>query len=389
MKKFYYCFLAAFILFLFGCSSMEKSSQGQRQNESLAGYSDSFEDSKSYKKRDMLDKPVQTMDTGKSKSEARMVIYNSEYNINVENIKNSIAQIEKLAGSFNGFVETFETSDSYRNARIILRIPVEQFDKSLSEIEKIGKVTSKTISAEDVTEKYTDMKLHEESLKHIRERLYSLLKRAVKPEEKVKILKEISRITSEIEVLNANLEYYKNKAAFSTVIINLTAFMKQNTVNYIPSPFEWIRSLNVNYASAKPGGYFFNKLKYKSPEGYFEQEKSFRRGKAEFIFITPGFTSGIRAGYVDNYPSADDQFWKEALLIDASNRFYKLIENKTEGEKNRYTVLAFRLPDSSVYAISYKTSGKKIIVSEAYFSTEEKYNELKENYFQFLNNLEF
>ena len=144
-----------------------------------------------------------------------------------------------------------------------------------------------------------------QSLQLVRKRLYALLSRAKKPEEKVKILKEIARLTTEIEGLTSKLEYYKNKSSFSTITLSLSAFQRQVSVRYLPSPFPWIQELSIEKPSSHYTRLLFDVFAITKPKGYFDKLASYKEGKSNFIFITPGYSSGLRVGYVKNYPNAN------------------------------------------------------------------------------------
>jgi hypothetical protein len=319
------------------------------------------------------------------KASRRMIVYFARYTIMVENVEQSVRAVEGMAKKFEGFIESSASSDSYRYAKVILRVPVASFDEALKDVERLGRVNSKSVSATDVTMEFNDTRLRLGSAKKVRERMYQLLKRTKKVSERIKILREIERLTTLIESLDARLKYLKNRASFSTIEINFRAVVKQVVSRYIPSPFPWISGLNVNRRSIFSKG----KLEYEKPEGFFFQSNDFYDKKANiYLFSSPGEKAEIRAGVVDNYPPADFKFWKEAFAIDVENRKYTVMEKSELSGKEKFMRYAVKI-NSGVYVVAFAVSEKKIAVVEARFSTEQEYRNQRDKLIGFIKSVRF
>ncbi|MCB1160156.1 MAG: DUF4349 domain-containing protein, partial [Leptospiraceae bacterium] len=314
------------------------------------------------------------------------IIYESELRLEVESIQNSIARTKSLLQEYKGIVEEIETRNSGKEAHLKLRVPVHKFDEALSELEKLGNLLSRSISADDVTDAFTDTKLRLETLKKIRTRLYSLLKLEKKAEEKVKILKEIQRLTTEIELMLTNLEYYKNKSSYSTIQLHLQALAHKTETVYIPSPFSWINNLSPSSISTRYKGFLFDSFKLHKPEDFFDRLSDYKDHKGNYIFTTPGYTSGLRVGYTRNYPKANREFWKQALLLDAKNRYYKVVEEtKVSGN---YEFISFETSKQEIYSIAFQVREKEIIICEGYFKDKDIYKQYKPSFVSFIEKLE-
>jgi hypothetical protein len=175
----------------------------------------------------------------------RMVIYDARYGMIVESVSESVKEVERMADRYEGFIESIRTSDEYRRADIVMRVPVLKFDSALKDVEKLGTVVNRSVSASDVTMQFNDIQLRFNTAVKVRERMYELLRRVEKVDERVKVLREISRLTGIIESFSSQMNYLRDKASLSTISMNLTAKVRDTSQRYISSPFRWIADLTT------------------------------------------------------------------------------------------------------------------------------------------------
>jgi hypothetical protein len=362
-------------------------SERERNQEGAAGIADYEKTGGKRRSSRYYNRKSESDDRGREiKASQRMIVYFARFTLMVENVEGSVRAVEGIAKKFEGFIESSASSDSYRYAKVILRVPVASFNDALKDVEGLGNVSSKSVSATDVTMEFNDTKLRMESARKVRERMYQLLKRTKKVSERIKILREIERLTSFIESLEAKLKLLKNRASFSTIEIIFKAVVKQIVSRYIPSPFPWISGLNVKRRSIFSKG----KLDYIKPEGFFFQSSSFYDKKSNvYLFSSPGEKAEIRAGVVDNYPPADFRFWKEAFAIDVENRKYSLIEKSELSGREKFMQYAVKVNSESVYVVAFAVSEKKIAVVEARFSTLEEYKNQRNKLNDFIKSVRF
>ncbi len=307
------------------------------------------------------------------KVKERLVIYVAKFSLVVRSVRRSMNEINNIVSRFDGFIESTVTSDSYRYAKVVVRVPVKNFEDAIESFEKIGTVTDKSVTASDVTMEYNDVVLRLETAKRVRRRMYELLKRVKKVKERVKILREIERLTTVIDSLTSRMNYLKNRASYSTIVLNLRAMVKDVVKRYIPSPFPWIAKLNPYRRTIFDDG---EGILFDKPEGFFHLEKEFYRGRGKFLFVTPDQSTGIRIGFVENYPPADLEFWNEAFKIDLRNRMYKIItEDELQGKRKiTYRRFTVKLSSGNVYLVAFAVRGEKIMVIEAIFPDEKIYS---------------
>lgn len=136
-----------------------------------------------------------------------------------------------------GYVQTDESGKGYRelNRRLIVRIPTENFQKTLDAISKdVTFFDTKRISAKDVTEEFIDIEARLKAKKALEERYTQLLNKANSVKEILEVERELSKIREEIEAKQGRLKYLSNKVAYSTLTVE---FYKQTaetgiTVSY-------------------------------------------------------------------------------------------------------------------------------------------------------------
>lgn len=380
--------ISTLLSFIISCGGSRRGgyAKSERRMEGASGIADFEKPGEDKKFGGRFKKKSEADDSGKDiKAAERMIIYFARFTIMVENVERSVRAVESIAKNFEGFIESSASSDSYKHARVILRVPVASFDEALKEVERLGSVKSKSASATDVTMEFNDVKLRLESARKVRERMYKLLKRTKKVSERIKILREIERLTTIIESLEARFKYLKNRASFSTIEINFRAVVKQVVTRYIPSPFPWISRLNVNSRSIFSG----KKLDYNKPNGFFYQESEFYDKKSNiYLFSSPGEKAEIRTGVVDNYPPADLKFWNEAFDIDVENRKYRVIEKSELSGKEKFMQYVMSV-NNEVYVVAFTVSEKKIAVIEARFSTESEYKKQRNKLTDFIKSVRF
>jgi len=306
----------------------------------------------------------------------RMVVYSADYRLGVESVRKTIESVKDMTVRHGGFIESINTSDSYRAAKIVARVPVAKFNESLDEVDRLGTVERKTVSASDVTMQFQDTVLRVETARKVRERLHELLKRVEKAGDKVDILREMARITAEIDNMTAEMEYLRSRAAFSTLALDLRALVRDVARRYIASPFRWIAGLDPVRRSIVHGS--DGDLVFEAPPGYFNFTKDYFRtsGHSQNLIVNSTDTVRMRLGVTDNYPRADQKFWVEAVKIDFENRMYEVKKADTVQARgvvfNRFLV---GLPAGEFYTVAFAVKDKKIIVFECHVKDEKTLGE--------------
>ena len=111
--------------------------------------------------------------------------------------------------------------DDTEEAQLLIKVPPVHFMTLLDELNTIGKVESKSITEEDVTEEYYDVKARLANAQKVQDRLFGILKKSNKVEDILKVEKEIERVGEKIEVLEGKIRYFDSKVDYSRITITI------------------------------------------------------------------------------------------------------------------------------------------------------------------------
>ncbi|MEL6845327.1 MAG: DUF4349 domain-containing protein, partial [Bacteroidota bacterium] len=102
----------------------------------------------------------------------RKIIQNATLSLAVTQPDSMSAQLTTLAESLGGYLSQ---SGTYQTT---IRIPAERFEEAIAAISTMGKLQSKTISGQDVTNQYYDLQIRIENAEKARQRYLELLAKA-------------------------------------------------------------------------------------------------------------------------------------------------------------------------------------------------------------------
>ncbi|MDA7896599.1 DUF4349 domain-containing protein [bacterium] len=135
------------------------------------------------------------------------------------------------------------TDDRYQAT---IRVPASKLPSLMQSLESVGKVTSSRISMDDVTAAYRDLEAALKNKRALRDRLRALLSRATKVEDILKIEKELSRVQTDLDQMEARMKSMRSKVAQSTLNLSINR-------QRLPSPLGIV---------TKSGGWIYHKLNY-------------------------------------------------------------------------------------------------------------------------------
>ena len=132
-------------------------------------------------------------------------------------------QIRTIAEGMGGFVEQLSSSGTAgrQQASMTIRVPQDLFFTTLERIETLGEVQSKNLGSEDVSEQFIDLEARLKSSLRQEESLLSLLGRSGTVSEVLTIERELTRVRSEIERFQGQLNFLERRVALATIIVSL------------------------------------------------------------------------------------------------------------------------------------------------------------------------
>lgn len=264
--------IAAFILpnisFMGSDSSMGSEDKGiQEQYESSEEARDEAADFHGESQNSLEATDQSNNDLNNSSQEK--IIYSANMTLKVEEFQKSFNEIMKYTKDVGGFIENSsifnpEEIDASGNGnrkkegRILIRVPVENFEEALMEIEKLGRVESKNRSGTNVTSQYRDIEIEVKNLEVQEKRLLEIMKEAEKTQDLLQIEKELNRIRTEINQRKSILKNLDQRVEYSSIEIYVVE-EKIASGNLQGSPFKdllgkiqkgFIHSINLIIAGA-------------------------------------------------------------------------------------------------------------------------------------------
>ncbi len=133
------------------------------------------------------------------------------------------AQGGYIAGTDAQAGPTGGTQDStIRTGVVNFMVPAANFDGTIDQLSKVGKVQSEHISGTDVSAQYVDLNARLANAQAQRDAMLALLKQATNINDIIAVQNQIGQITSQIEQLKGQIKYLDDNTSYSSVTVTLT-----------------------------------------------------------------------------------------------------------------------------------------------------------------------
>lgn len=139
-------------------------------------------------------------------------------------VPRTIDTIIDLAESLGGYLA------GRKDTSVQVRVPSARFRESLTLLEKLGEITHRSVTADDVSEQYSDLEVRLTNLKATQKRLHEFLAKSGTIADMLTVGQQLERVSGEIEAIEGKMRFLRSRAAFSVVTVNLTAKPKQAAV---------------------------------------------------------------------------------------------------------------------------------------------------------------
>lgn len=321
-----------------------RRSRGARAKKALeAGVADSDEAPESEEGKDGAAQP-------------RMVHYNGHIRLEVSRPSETIDAVVARAKEVGGFVER-QTLTS-----VSLRVPVAKFRDTYDWILGQGDVISRAMSARDVTDAHFALDLRMRTARKTRDRLQQLLARAQDENIKIALLKQIQRLTEQVDRMERQLKTLSSLANMSRLTLDTqsrSAMVGAKNVVLI-SGFEWISGLSPFSRAVSQRGKPF---RLPTPEGLvaLSDRDHFQAESADGVIF---WTARL-----DNRPEGSAEFWRAAI----QERIAKEFASAELGQVGEYLTLRLVAPSESpyVYILSIKVDDDELLLVETFYPSEE------------------
>jgi len=154
----------------------------------------------------------------------------------------TIDKVIDLAESLGGYLA------GRKDTSVQVRIPSMRFREGFTMIEKLGDVTHRSVTADDVSEQYSDLEVRLQNLRATQKRLHEFLAKAGNVQDMLTVGRELERVAGEIEAIEGKMRFLRSRAAFSLVTVGFQVKPKGAVViakNETPPPRQI--SLPINW----------------------------------------------------------------------------------------------------------------------------------------------
>lgn len=160
-----------------------------------------------------------------SDADSRMLIKTGQLALVVKDMDGAFSAIGALARKKGGDILN-SSSNNYNGASptgfVVLQVPVKEFEPTMIELKKLGKVESESTQGEDVTAEYVDLDSQLRNLQATEAQFLEIMKRAVKVSDVLEVQNQLSNVRGQIQSIQGRMKYYSQKAALSTINVQLS-----------------------------------------------------------------------------------------------------------------------------------------------------------------------
>lgn len=153
------------------------------------------------------------------------IIRNASLTIKTNTYENSMQLLDDLLTQYDGYVEYSSeatSNDALRNASMTLRVPSESLDAFLTDAEALGRITRRTISADDVTASHQDTAARLENQRLLLARLQALTDTAGDLSDLLALESQLADTQYTIEQLESSLADTDAQVSHATIRLSIS-----------------------------------------------------------------------------------------------------------------------------------------------------------------------
>ena len=155
----------------------------------------------------------------------KKIIRTASMTIATQTFEDSLNALKSACEGQNGWIESssenVNNSTGLRTAYLTLRIPQSALDAYIAGTEGLGRITSRSESAQDVTESYQDTAARLETQKALMARLQALITESADLSDLLELESQIADTQYQIDRLQSSLNSTDRQVSYSTVNITL------------------------------------------------------------------------------------------------------------------------------------------------------------------------
>jgi hypothetical protein len=174
-------------------------------------------------------------------ADSRKIIRSASLNLQTLEYERTLSELESLVAGSGGYIQASRNEygglsasaagQQTRSSSLEVRIPSAKLDSFLDSAGKIGRLVSKEVDGQDVTQSYYDTETRLKTLREEQTRVLALLDKATNMTDILTIEDKLSNLQSQIEQLTGELKKWDSLVDLSTVNIVVTEVHAYSTVS--------------------------------------------------------------------------------------------------------------------------------------------------------------
>jgi hypothetical protein len=160
----------------------------------------------------------------------RSVIRTARLALEVDHYDAGARRLLEIAEGAGGFIadSSFGEVEGGPQGVFTLSVPAARFSAVVRDVEAMGTVRQRQISAQDVTEEYVDLQARQRNLERHEQQLLSFMDRATKVSDLLAVEQELARVRGQIEQITGRLRYLAHNVEMASVTVALTERAKKS-----------------------------------------------------------------------------------------------------------------------------------------------------------------
>lgn len=168
-------------------------------------------------------------------NQSEKLVYKSNIIMQTLNFDETVKEVKSTINKYNGFIETESTYDNdnswyyydykktsgTRETNIVIRIPSNDYNNFLNDINGVSKIISSSSSVENITKQYNNTSIYIEQLKIQQNNLLQMLENATTISDMLEIESRLSEIEYELRIANNDLSEMDLDVDYSTITLTI------------------------------------------------------------------------------------------------------------------------------------------------------------------------
>lgn len=173
----------------------------------------------------------------------RLIIKNADLQLTVEETDVAIDRVTQVVGDVGGYIVSSRVwyqdwlGKAYKYASLTIGIPVDEFESAMRWLRDLAlTVDDERAGGQDVTDEYVDLESRLRNLRATRDRIREFLDQAQNVEEALRVNEELKVVEAEIEAVQGRMNYLFDRAAYSTITVQLSPALPDPPADPTPTP---------------------------------------------------------------------------------------------------------------------------------------------------------